>query len=146
MIKTEKGVTYFLIDWKHHINQAKKLGETLESITLKLTVTYQETKSFTGNTSSAVERYVMQREKIENELSRLLDSIQLCIAAINHCGLTTSEKEVIKCLMDRKKLIAYAEENGIYWSYVYKIKERAIKKIVKYINKNSECEKKAVKN
>lgn len=138
MIETEKNVKSFLMDWKYHISHAKKLDETLESVTFQLTVVYQETKSFTGNASSAVERFVLKKQKIENELSRLLDLIQLYITAINHCGLTTSEKDVIKCIMERRKLIAYAEEKGIYWSYVYKIKDRAIRKIATYIinNKN----------
>lgn len=146
-IKTERDVKAFLIDWKYYLREIKKLQEELLSCKVKITVTYEEGSRGGGYLSSTVERCVIKRDKIERELKKLLDTIEEYITAINHCGLSKTEKEVIKCVMNRKKLIEYAEKNGIYWTYVYKIKNRAVHKITRYINnpKNTKCEKMWVK-
>lgn len=145
--KTERDVKAFLIDWKYYLKQIDKLRKSLSSYQLKITVVYEESSFSSGSVSSAVERCVINRDKIERELNKLLDTMEEYIIAINHCGLSKTEKEVIKCVMNRKKLIEYAEENGIYWTYVYKIKNRAVSKITEYINahQNTKCRKKRVK-
>lgn len=146
-IITEKDVKAFLVDWKYYLKEIRKLQDELLSCKVKITVTYEEGSRGCGSVSSTVERCVIKRDKIERELNKLFDKIEEYITAINHCGLTNTEKEVIKCVMNQKKLIQYAEENGIYWTYVYKIKNRAVSKITKYINssKNTKCDKKRVK-
>lgn len=145
-IITERDVKAFLVDWKYYLKEISKLKEELLSCEVKITVTYEE-GSCGGSISSTVERCVIKRNKIERELKKLLDKIEEYITAINHCGLSKTEKEVIKCVIGQKKLIQYAEENGIYWTYVYKIKNRAVSKITRYINssKNTKCDKKRVK-
>lgn len=146
-IITERDVKAFLVDWKYYLKEISKLQEELLSCKVKITVTYEEGSRGGGSVSSTVERCVIKRDKIECELKKLLDKIEEYITAINHCGLSKTEKEVIKCVMNQKKLIQYAEENGIYWTYVYKIKNRAVSKITRYINspKNTKCDKKRVK-
>lgn len=145
--KTERDVKAFLMDWKYYLKEIDKLKESLSFYQLKITVIYEESSFSGGSVSSTVERCVVKRDKLERELKKLLDMIEEYIVAINHCGLTNTEKEVIKCVMNRKKLIEYAEENGIYWTYVYKIKNRAVSKITGYINspKSTKCKKKRVK-
>lgn len=146
-IITERDVKAFLVDWKYYLKYISKLKEELLSCEVKITVTYEEGSCGGGSISSTVERCVIKRDKIERELKKLLDKIEEYITAINHCGLSKTEKEVIKCVIGQKKLIQYAEENGIYWTYVYKIKNRAVSKITRYINssKNTKCDKKRVK-
>lgn len=146
-IITERDVKAFLVDRKYYLKYISKLKEELLSCEVKITVTYEEGSCGGGSISSTVERCVIKRDKIERELKKLLDKIEEYITAINHCGLSKTEKEVIKCVIGQKKLIQYAEENGIYWTYVYKIKNRAVSKITRYINssKNTKCDKKRVK-
>ena len=147
-IITERDVKAFLIDWRYYLKEIIRLQEELLSCGVKVTVTYEDGSRGGGSVSSSVERCVIKREKIERELSRLMDTTEKYITAINHCGLSKTEREVIKCITNQKKLIQYAEENGIYWTYVYKIKNRAVHKITRYINntKNTKRGKEWVKS
>lgn len=133
ILEIEKDITYFLIDWKYYLNQLHRLQESLSTCTVKLTTVYEENKASGGMVSSSVERCVIKRAKIEEEIKNILDAMELYITAINHAGLTQTEKDIIKCLMNRKKLLKYAKEKNIYHSNVYKIKERAVRKIAEYI-------------
>lgn len=51
---------------------------------------------------------------------------------IEDSGLTDQEKEVLWMIAERKKLLSYAKEKGITPSYIYKIRDRALKKVVQY--------------
>lgn len=145
MIQLEKEVLLFLTEWSYHIQRVRKLEEMFATAKVNMTVEYRESASSGRSGSSMVEELVMKKARIEGELQTLVTKMKQYIQAVNKCGLTQVERDIIVKVTKSESLLRYACDHDIYPSYVYKIRNRAVKKIVNYLLETSFCDKTRVK-
>lgn len=123
---------------KNDINRVKKLTEQLNEICYKLTVSYGlNTGGGSGMPTSAIENLIIKKEKLQVQINDINTKIRIYNKAIAS-ALSPLEREIIYEIIDGNYLLQYARQKGIYKSTVYKIKDKAIYKIAKYIEKEEE--------
>jgi hypothetical protein len=82
----------------------------------------------TSQTEKLTEKKVLLQDKISS-----LDYKIRCYNEAIACALTPLEREVVYEIIDGNRLSDYARRKDIYKSTVYKISDKAIIKIAKYI-------------
>lgn len=107
-----------------------ELQQQLEELTYKTTNTNnEEVPAMTNAVHSKVEKYVItkvEKEKKKNEKQKELDEIW---DMIHRSGLNEDEVNVMWCIAQGESLASYARRSRIYKSNVYKIRNRALRKI-----------------
>ena len=128
--------------WLERINDYPIILSDIEQLKRKLNQSsYKVTASYglTGgggsghNNSSKVEAFAIRHAQLEAELREKEALITLLDRAIDNAGMTQRERELILCMMGGYTLSSYARQKNIYKSHVYKIRDAALKKIVRYI-------------
>lgn len=117
-------------NYTYAITVKKELEEQLARITYKCTPTYGNVGGgATGFKTSKVETNVIHKDEIQRKINRKDAEIKEIENLINGSGLTEQEKEVLWCVAREEHLSSYARYYKIYLSNVYKIRDRALKKI-----------------
>lgn len=78
---------------------------------------------------SKVEKKGIEFYTIRKKLAYTRREIAQITKYIEESGLTEEEKSVLWLVAKRRRLLPYAKEKGITPSYIYKIRDRAIKKV-----------------
>lgn len=132
MNQNEREVQYTLQDWLLLIKREKDLTMSFCKLSISITAGYEITGiKGSGGERSQIERYCLKKDEIESELIGVRLKILTYIHAIKTAGLSEVEKEIVDWLQDGRTISDYAKRKGIYISYAYKIKDRAIRKIAK---------------
>ena len=84
---------------------------------------------------------MIKKREYVNELIAFKKDI---IRSYNNAGLTSAEKETVKRTIKRKSLIDTARKYSVSQAGVYRIRDRAVRKMCKYINDNSKRSQKMI--
>ena len=110
------------------------LESRLREITPKTTQTYSLTGFSGGGTvSSQVENLCIQKESAIAELQELRKTVAEYYRALENCKLTQLEKTTLTATVQGVKMSKVAKREGLYKSYVYKVRDRAIRKLRLYL-------------
>jgi hypothetical protein len=128
----EKDLIATLRDWLFISKRIGILRDRLAAHNYSITACYSATGGSLGGgvATSEVERYCITRAKIVDELNSLEETITSVSEALKIAKLSLIERELITGVMNGRSMTSIAKENGIYISRVYKIRDRAIRKIL----------------
>ena len=112
---------------------ADELKKKIEGMTYKTTSSINPAPSSSTNAfHSKVEdfgnNYIFMKMKYEEKKVEL-DYIS---TIINHPSLSDEEKDILHFLATNGSMLSYARKKGIYKSYVYKIKDKALAKLLPF--------------
>ena len=128
---TKNELKAVLRDWQLLLTRLNELQERIKSHCYTVTPRYSaEVAGNGGMVTSKVERYYITRAQIQAELESLERIVLRVSAAINKAGLTSRERELTASTMNGRSLSSYAKEKNIYKTHVYKIRDRALSKIL----------------
>lgn len=88
-----------------------------------------ENPAQTNTVSSKVETYVLDRLDLERKRDARQRELNEIWGLIHNSGLDAEEVEVLWCISQRESLAAYARSKRMYRSRVYKVRDRALKKV-----------------
>ena len=118
-------------NFSYNRERLREVHAQLESMTYKTTATYGNlAASMSTGFSSKVEKYgnrSYELHKKEAKLKRKLDEI---VKLIQYSGLDNREKALMWWLANNGKLQGFARRQRIGKFNVYKIRDRAVKKII----------------
>ena len=118
--------------YKARLEEAQK---QLESICIKLTPPYGNLAPSSGSTTSnSVEKLGIRRNEIKSRILDFQREIYKIRCMIESSGLTEQEKHLMWWIAKNGQLAAYARLNHIGKDNVYKIRDRAVDKIIKAQN------------
>ena len=120
-------------------NDIDSLRKRIESAEYRLTPSYSvEGGGFGGLPGSKVETLSIRRVDAEKELRHKEAIIRRIDTAIECSGLNKREFELINHIVSGDSLSSFAARNNIYKSHIYKIRDRALRKMVEYLPKSTE--------
>lgn len=121
-------------DFTYYENRAKEIRKRLESRSYKITASFSLTGGIGGNGfTSKVETAAIEELKLLGELAEIEKKKDIVFSAMRKASLTKTEQGIADCIMAQQDLSAFARNNGIYSSYVYKIRDRMLKKMAKFV-------------
>lgn len=130
-----KKVLELINNYTYYSMRAIELTEQIESICDKVTATYGNlAPAHSGRVSSPTEDNGNRRHKLRVRLEEYQKKIRLVERMIEKSGLSDTEKGVMWWLANNGKLQAYARRAHIGRDNVYKIRDRAVKKILAAMN------------
>lgn len=136
MTREGKEIQSFLQNWRYTEKKIEELKESTTTMTIKVTARYSMTPTRSaGMTSSSVEDYCIRRQEKSKEIEKLTKKLKAYEQAIAVAGLNKPERKVILFLKEDLRVSDFARNEGIYISYAYKIKDKAISKIEKALKK-----------
>lgn len=128
---TKKDILEILQNYNYYNARLADIQEQIESMCFKVTATYGNlAPSVSGYPTNKVEKYgdkVYMLSKKEETIKRKIDIIT---KLIENSGLDEQEKGVIWWVAKNGKLQAYARRERIGKDNVYKIRDRALNKII----------------
>ena len=142
-----KTILQYLTDASSTLKRIRELEERIASKTFRLTPTYESIGGGNSGTPrlSKIERFVDEKLELEEELAECRRRMEL-IAYIKESNILTDlEYELIEWLQIGGKMSEFAKAHDIYKSYVYKIRDNALKKIVKFVQDTPKCKNLRVK-
>lgn len=138
MTKSEKEIQHFLSIWNYTARRIRSLEDKISAMTFSVTARYSLSQGRSiGKVSNAVENFYLQKDEKVHELVKLSNKVEAYKDAIKNAGLTDWEHEAVRCLQEGMKINEFAKEKGIYCSYAYKVKDRAIQKLDRYMKNNA---------
>lgn len=121
---------------KDHRFTCNRISEIIERIAergYKITPSYSLTAGCKGGFSSKVETAALRELRDLDELERLKKERYDVLDAFNNAGLPKEEKWLVDCMMQGYSLAECARIHGWYISHVYKIRDKALQKMVVYL-------------
>ena len=126
---TENEVVKVIKRWQFIEATKRELEEQLESIAYKTTATYGDTAGGGGGFTSKVEDIAIKRQKLMQKI-RMKEVEKKKIKSLIECsGLSDIEQAVLWEVAKCGNLRRFAQCNKICKSNIYKIRDRAIKKV-----------------
>lgn len=121
-----------ITEYSYNMARLAELKERLDSINYKTTATYGNLAPSTGSgfNSSKVEDMGNRRHEIELAMQPYKRKIAEVRRMIEKSGLTDVEKGVMWWLSRNGKLQAFARREHIGKDNIYKIRDRAVSKII----------------
>lgn len=114
------------------------IKERIENLGYRMTACYGFNAGGSGGYGgSKVETLGNKRVELERELHRKEELIEQIEQAIERSGLDKRERDLVSCTIGGMSLSGYARQSNIYKSHVYKIRDNALKKMVKHISCNT---------
>lgn len=140
MEESRKILLRYLTDVNETLERIKELEERMMSKTIKVTPSYEGTGGGSPSPNvSKVERYVEEKLELEEELSKCRLRLTL-VEYIRESGvLTSQEYELIEWLQIGGRMSEFARKKGIYKSYVYKIRDNALEKVMDFVQNTPKC-------
>lgn len=115
--------------WQFIEATKRELEEQLESISYKITANYGDAAGGGGGFTSKVEKIALKRQNLMQKI-RIKNIEQKKIRSLIECsGLSTIEQAVLWEVAKCGNLRRFAQCNDLCKSYVYKVRDRAIKKV-----------------
>lgn len=129
---TREKVIEIIQDYAYNNNRLLEIQERIDSICPKTTATYGNlAPSSGGGFSSKVENVGDRRVELERSAVEYKRKVAEIKRLINRSGLTEQEKALMWWIANNGKLQAYARRERIGKDNVYKIRDRAVDKIIK---------------
>lgn len=108
--------------------------ERLACMEYKITPSYESTGGGrSSGVKSKVEDFVTKMGRDRKTVEQLERQLAIIELALNCPQLTKHEQGVLICVTENRKLAAYAKQEGIYASNVYKLRDKALRKAVNHI-------------
>lgn len=128
--------------YTYHKNRYDEITEQLAALTYKTTATYGNLAPAMSNTfNSKVETMALRQAELKSEQAKYKRIIDHITNMIEHSGLNEHEKGVLWCIANCERLQGYARYHRIQQSNVYKIRDRAIRKIEKRLKTQNGAQK-----
>ena len=127
--RKEQEILEDLRTLRYDKRRLKVLYGRLKEITYKLTPTLSLSGGGGGRPSNQIESLCVRRDEVKREINEIRTKAAMYEAAILTGGLTDRERDVIDAVITGHILTKYAQDSGIYRSNVYKIRDKALKKI-----------------
>lgn len=120
-----------LKSYTYNLTRLTEVQEQLDSICPKITPTYGNlAPAFGGNNDSKVEKLGNRYIEIERKAKMYGRRVRLVKHMIEESGLTDREKGLMWWIANNGRLAAYARREHIGKDNVYKIRDRAVNKII----------------
>lgn len=117
----------------------KALKERLEAISYSTTASYSLTGgTFGGFGGSKVESFSIRKMELEREIREKQRLLQTIDKARECAELTKRERDLIAHIISGGSLSSFARQRNIYKSHIYKIRDKALGKMVDYIRNDTE--------
>lgn len=146
MNSREKRLLEQLKNYKFIRADIERLSERLAAYNYSTTASYGLTGGGSGQVVSKVEMLAIKTTETKRELEAKQATIQAIDDAMERAGLNERELKLIYFTMNGCSLSRYAKSVGVYKSHVYKIRDRALKKMANHIVRNSKCDIDGVKS
>ena len=129
-METEEKLLETLKCWQLLIKQLERLMSSIEEQEYRITPILSDTKVFmVGLASSQVENFCFSRMEITDEIDSIKRKMNMCKKAYQTANLTEEEKTVIRYTCSGKSLRELARNKGIAQARIYRIRNRAVKKM-----------------
>lgn len=120
-----------LENYTYNLNRLAEVQEQINSLCPKITPTYGNlAPAFGGNNDSKVERQGNRDIELEQRRNGYLQKVLEVRHMIEHSNLNKTEKAILWWIAHNGRLAAYARRERIGKDNVYKIRDRAIEKII----------------
>lgn len=127
----KKDVIQIIQGYSYYSAMLAEVREQLKGISYKTTPNYGNTAAGTsGGNKSKVEQYSIKSYELHKLEAYHEKKVKEVKRLIEKSGLSEREKDVMWWLAKYGKLAAYARREGIGKDNVYKIRDRAISKII----------------
>lgn len=130
----EKYILQCLQDSIHNTRRLRELEDRLLSHSYKITPSYSDSGGrASGKPHSKVESYSIRQVRDKEKLAEYKQKLKIAEKARFCPTLDYREKAVLDWIATGGTVAGYAEAWGIYQSYAYKIRDKALKKALKHI-------------
>ena len=131
MGEQEKAVLQKIQGYFYNKLTLQELQEQKEHVTYKITPTYGNVSGAAGGGfSSKVERMGNKTFEIDQRIKKIRIKMALIETWIDYSDLTAREKRLMYWIANNGKLQVFARKEHIGKDNVYKIRDRALKKII----------------
>jgi len=119
----------------YHLLQSdmERLEHRIRTMGYKMTANYGPMCGSGGFGGSKVESHSLRLTDTKQELESKRKIVEMLQDAIDHSGLNKRERNLVIATVNGFSLSAYARRENIYRSYVYKLRDRAIRKMAHHI-------------
>jgi hypothetical protein len=132
--ETKQLLAYFA-DANEEMRRISEIEDSINSMAYISAMRYDGIGGTTGYCEvSKIERYVEKMIDLKEELERCKARLKLAERIRTANVLTKQEYELIEWLQLGGKLSKYAKSKGLYKSAVYKQRDKALRKIQRFIN------------
>lgn len=129
-METEEKLLETLKCWRLLTRQLERLKGNVQEKDYRITPTLSETKVFViGTATSQVESFCFSRMEITDEIESITRKMNSCKKAYKNAGLTEDEKTTIRYTCAGKSLRELARNKGMAQARIYRIRNRAVKKM-----------------
>lgn len=144
--KDTKTLLRYLTDVNRTLSSIRKLEEKIASQCYKLTPSYGGNGGSSGGQQiSQVERFVEEKMRLEEELAKCKARLTLVDYIRESETLSGIEYELLEWLQLGGSMSEFARTHNIYKSYVYKIRDNALEKILQFVQNTPKCSELLVK-
>ncbi len=124
-------VIQLLKNYIYNSTRLEEIQEQLDSICPKITPTYGNlAPAFGGNNDSKIEKLGNRYLELEQKAKYYSHKVRVVKNMIEKSGLTEREKGLMWWIANNGRLAAYARRERIGKDNVYKIRDRAVNKII----------------
>lgn len=116
-------------DWKIQSYRIERLQEQVDEMNYRVTQKLSHMPAATLKTVSKVEVFSLKELMIKNELKKLKKKRSNFIVIFKEADLDSFEKILICHLMDGYNLQDFAKEYKYHYTYIYKLRDKAIHKL-----------------
>lgn len=113
------------------------LERRIKTMSYKMTANYGPMCGSGGFGGSKVESHSLRLASLKQELDAKKRVVELLQDAMNNSGLNKRERSLVVATVNGLSLSEYARRENIYRSHVYKIRDGAIKKMVRRMEKDT---------
>lgn len=130
----EKYIMQCVLDSVHNTRRLRECEERLLAKSYKITPSYSESGgSGSREVHSKVESYAIRQVSDLEQIAEYKKKLKIAEKARFCPTLSYRERAVLDWIASGGSVSGYAEAWGIYQSYAYKIRDKAIKKAYKHI-------------
>lgn len=128
---TRQDVMQAIESYNYHLARLLEIEKRIESITPKVTATYGNVAGGRGSgVSNPVESQGVRISDLKRKACKHRAEVQKVVRMIEHSELCRREKELMWWLARSGNLQAFARREHIGKDNVYKIRDRAVSKII----------------
>lgn len=120
-------------DFVYIRNRIADIRLRLAECSYKVTTSYSLTGGCSGGFTSKVENAAIKELRLRGELEALMKEEADVTDALRNGGLTRREYGLVEGMMCGYSLAEYGRMNGLYISHVYKIRDKALRKMAVYL-------------
>lgn len=132
MTAGEKNLLRLIENYRYNEKRLYETEESLKSKTYRITPSYCSTGGSAGNGSkSRIESHTEKVIKLKQEIAEYKRQINTVKAALQCPELSNIERRTLSWIANSGRLASLAEQEGIYQSHIYKIRDKALRKALR---------------